>query len=66
MGRRKFITAKVINESLRLALRERDATRAIELFLEHMGEKSHCERIYIVEGERDVLSTIPLNGAPKA
>ena len=52
MGRRKFITAKVINESLRLALRERDATRAIELFLEHMGEKSHCERIYIVEGEK--------------
>ena len=51
MGKKKFITAKVVNESLRLALRERDATRAIELFLEHMGEKSHSERIYIFEGE---------------
>lgn len=51
MGKKKFITAKVVNESLRLALRERDATRAIELFLEHMGERSHSERIYIFEGE---------------
>ena len=50
MGK-KFITAKVVNEGLRLALRERDATRAIELFLEHMGEKSNSERIYIFEGE---------------
>nr|MBQ8253239.1 sensor domain-containing diguanylate cyclase [Lachnospiraceae bacterium] len=48
----KFITAKVVNESLRLALRERDATRAIELFLEHMGERSHSERIYIFEGKQ--------------
>ncbi len=52
MGKKKFITAKVVNESLRLALRERDATHAIELFLEHMGERSHSERIYIFEGER--------------
>ncbi len=52
MGKKKFITAKVINESLRLALRERDATRAIELFLAHMGEKSKCERIYIFEGQK--------------
>ncbi|MBQ8527385.1 MAG: GGDEF domain-containing protein [Lachnospiraceae bacterium] len=52
MGKKKFITAKVVNESLRLALRERDATRAIELFLEHMGERSHSERIYIFEGEQ--------------
>lgn len=52
MGKKKFITAKVINESLRLALRERDATRAIELFLGHMGEKSKCERIYIFEGAK--------------
>lgn len=52
MGKKKFITAKVINESLKLALRERDATRAIELFLAHMGEKSRSERIYIFEGEK--------------
>ncbi|MBE5882575.1 MAG: GGDEF domain-containing protein [Lachnospiraceae bacterium] len=52
MGKKKFITAKVINEGLRVALRERDATHAIELFLAHMGEKSHCERIYIFEGEK--------------
>ena len=52
MGKKKFITAKVVNESLRLALRERDATRAIELFLEHMGDRSHSERIYIFEGEK--------------
>lgn len=52
MGKKKFITAKAVNESLRLALRERDATRAIELFLEHMGERSHSERIYIFEGEQ--------------
>lgn len=51
MGKKKFITAKAVNESLRLALRERDATRAIELFLEHMGEKSNSERIYIFEGK---------------
>lgn len=51
MGKKKFITAKAVNESLRLALRERDATRAVELFLEHMGERSHSERIYIFEGE---------------
>lgn len=52
MGKKKFITAKAVNESLRLALRERDATRSIELFLAHMGEKSHSERIYIFEGEK--------------
>jgi len=52
MGKKKFITAKVVNESLRLALRERDATRAIQIFLAHMGEKSHSERIYIFEGEQ--------------
>ncbi len=52
MGKKKFITAKAVNESLRLALRERDAARAIELFLVHMGEKSHSERIYIFEGEQ--------------
>lgn len=52
MSKKKFITAKVVNESLRLALRERDATRAIELFMEHMGKKSRSERIYIFEGKQ--------------
>lgn len=51
MGKKNFITAKAVNESLRMALRERDATRAIEIFLAHMGERSHSERIYIFEGE---------------
>lgn len=43
-------TEKVINEGLRIALRERDATRAIELFMEHLGKESGSERIYIFEG----------------
>lgn len=46
------ITEKVINEGLRVALRERDAVYALELFLEHIGKNSGCERIYIVEGKR--------------
>ena len=46
------ITEKVINEGLRVALRERDAVYALELFLEHIGKHSGCERIYIVEGKR--------------
>lgn len=43
---------KIINEGLRVALRERDATRAIELFLEYICQKSNSERIYIFEGEK--------------
>lgn len=46
------ISAKVINDSLRRALRERDATRAIQLFIEQIGEASCAERIYIFEGEK--------------
>lgn len=46
------ITEKVINEGLRVALRERDTVYALELFLEHIGKHSGCERIYIVEGKR--------------
>lgn len=52
MKKRLHISAKVINDGLRNALREKDATRAIELFLEHIGRESGCERIYIVEGEK--------------
>ena len=43
---------KIINDGLRVALRERDATRAIELFLEHICQQSNSERIYIFEGEK--------------
>lgn len=43
---------KIINDGLRGALRERDATRAIELFLEHICQKSNSGRIYIFEGEK--------------
>lgn len=46
------VTEKVINEGLRVALRERNATHAIEVFLEHLGRKSKSERIYIFEGIR--------------
>lgn len=45
-------TEKMINEGLRVALRERDATYALEIFLEHLGRNSKSERIYIFEGER--------------
>lgn len=43
-------TEKIINDALKIALRERDATEALELFLTHIGQKSGCERIYVVEG----------------
>ncbi len=46
------ITEKIINEGLREALRERCATRSLEIFLEHLGRKSNSERIYIFEGKR--------------
>lgn len=52
MENKIVISAKVINNSLRCALRERDATRAIQLFLEQIGKASGSERIYIVEGEK--------------
>ena len=45
-------TEKVVNEGLRIALRERNAARGINLFLEYLGKKSGSERIYIVEGYR--------------
>lgn len=44
------VTEKVINEALRIALRERNAAYALELFLSHVGENSGCERIYVFEG----------------
>lgn len=48
----RTITEKVINEGLKLALRERDASHGLELFLEHLGKKSRSERIYIFEGNK--------------
>ncbi len=44
-------TERIINDGLRVALRERDAVRGLELFLEHIGRSSKCERIYIFEGK---------------
>ena len=49
-----MITEKVVNEGLKLALRERDASRGIELFIRHLGEKSNSERIYIFEGLKNM------------
>ncbi len=43
---------KAINEALRLALRERSATRSLEVFLQHLGETLHGDRIYICEGHK--------------
>lgn len=45
-------TEKVINDALREALREQNASTALEIFLEHLGRKSHSERIYIFEGKQ--------------
>ncbi len=45
-------TEKMVNEGLRKALRERDATHSIELFIQHLGKQSGSERIYIFEGLR--------------
>lgn len=44
------VNEKIINDALRIALREKDATRAIDLFINHIGEKSNSERIYVFEG----------------
>lgn len=46
------VAEKVINEGLRVALREKNATYALELFLAHLGRKSKSERIYIFEGSK--------------
>lgn len=45
-------TEKVINDALRVALREQNATNALQFFLEHLGRQSHSERIYICEGKQ--------------
>ncbi|MBQ8821293.1 MAG: GGDEF domain-containing protein [Lachnospiraceae bacterium] len=45
-------TEKIINDALRVALREQNATTALDLFLAHLGRESHSERIYIFEGKR--------------
>ena len=46
-------TEKMVNEGLRKALRERDATDSIEVFIEHLGKQSTSERIYIFEGGKN-------------
>lgn len=52
MAKTVAINEKIINEGLRVALREKDATQALNLFLEHMGREAGSERIYIFEGEK--------------
>ncbi len=48
----KSINEKVINQALKKALREKDATKAIDIFLQILGENTSCERIYIFEGKK--------------
>lgn len=43
-------TEKMVNEGLRKALRERDATDSISVFIKHLGQESGSERVYIFEG----------------
>ena len=42
---------KLVNEALRIALGEINATSSIEKFLEKLGSSMHCDRIYIFEGK---------------
>ena len=42
---------KVINDALRIALREKDANQALELFVNYIGDRLGGDRIYICEGE---------------
>ena len=46
-------TEKMVNEGLRKALRERDASDSIEVFIQHLGEESGSDRIYIFEGSKE-------------
>lgn len=43
---------KVINDALRIALRERDASVALDKFLSYLGERMGGGRIYVCEGEK--------------
>ena len=44
---------KLVNEALRAALGEINATSSIEKFLEKLGTSMHCDRIYIFEGKKN-------------
>ena len=46
---------RMVNNSLRVALEERDATIRIELLLERLGKNIQCDRIYVLEGKRESL-----------
>ena len=46
---------RLVNDSLRVALEERDATIRIELLLEMLGKNIQCDRIYVFEGKRESL-----------
>ena len=42
---------KLVNEALRIALGEINATSSIEKFLKKLGTSMHCDRIYIFGGK---------------
>ena len=54
---------KLVNEALKIALGEINATEAIKKFLENLGPSVEGDRVYIFEGLRD---TPVNNGAPMA
>ena len=47
-----FANERLVNDSLRVALEERNGTTRIELLLEMLGKNIQCDRICIFEGER--------------
>ncbi len=49
------ITEKVINDALKNSLREKDADKAIDIFISCLGERLGGDRIYICEGEKGNL-----------
>ena len=53
---------KVINDALRIALRERDASVALDKFLSYLGERMGGGRIYVCEGEKGCPVNNTLNG----
>ena len=46
-------TEKMVNDGLRKALRERDAADSIKIFIQHLGEASGSDRVYIFEGTKE-------------
>ena len=44
-----MFTETVINEGIALALKEENATKSIEIFMEHLGINTESDRVYIFE-----------------